>query len=292
MFRICSKIFCFCEKFGIPFHVNNMAQGDKMVQLNNDHQLVITYNYSEPIELVDFTESLKSLAYEYKKHLKKEGVKYTTDTKLYVKNVQEGSIEIWLAVATAFEMVSNINATVTFFNNLKNGFLWLKGRLDNNPGLDKQDVIAKQNIVAPIITDERGAFKVEVKENNGNIYNGCIFNVGYNDANTISRQAEREIENMEAIEGNRVNNTLLAIHQASKATGGFKGIAHGVNPNPKKVTFDTPELKQQILDAEDNMFRKAYLVDLRVESKGEKIVLYNIMAIRDVLDFDEIENEE
>lgn len=82
---------------------------------------------------------------------------------------------------------------------------------------------------------------------------------------------------------------LMTIYQMRGDMGtdkGNKAVIDAISKNKLAVVFETDELKEQILHSDSNPTKKAFLVDVVVQTVAGKIAAYKVMALHDVIDID------
>ena len=67
---------------------------------------------------------------------------------------------------------------------------------------------------------------------------------------------------------------------------GDKGIIEEISPLPAKIVFSSEEVKKQIIEQPENPFKKLFFVDVQAKAAEGKVRLYQIFAVKDVLDKD------
>src|ERR1700734_2792889 len=91
--------------------------------------LTIELKNSRPIELTDFTNSLASLADEYKRSLTITDPEFSDDIRLYIKKIKSGSIIAQLVemMPNAMAFVGDANTLFEFCKTLEASLSWLRG---------------------------------------------------------------------------------------------------------------------------------------------------------------------
>jgi hypothetical protein len=67
----------------------------------------------------------------------------------------------------------------------------------------------------------------------------------------------------------------------AKAKTGDKGIIERFSSKPVKVRFASDDIKRKILDMEENIFRRVFIVDVRVHKVGDRVAGYTLYNVRD-----------
>ncbi|WP_323842930.1 hypothetical protein [Moraxella sp. Pampa] len=241
------------------------------IETTTQSELIIHINNQHPIEVLDFTQSMASFALEYNHHSKSD------DFKLYIKEVKSGSIIATLVAAapTLLPFAEHANSVIEFATHLKNAFDRLTGK-PSDTALDMTSLTNITKLVEPIAKDRGATLNIHTINVYGNVENS--FNVTNLDANAIQNNARREMEGLKEPISAYQNKVVLYFSQArGDNKKGDKGIIELISKKEVKVAFDSQELKSRmIIEADHNIFDRAYIVDVKVQTVNDKPVLYTI----------------
>lgn len=244
---------------------------------------------SEPVELVDLARCLGALGNEYIRNAQRQGCSVRDeDVKLLVKEVRSGSIEIDLVqigFAVGMATVTNFNAVCDFAANLKTGMAWLIEKKGKKPEALASRASLKNyhDILEPVAKDHDGVLTIAPMEINAPVEN-LTLNLITIHANAGQNGVERELEAMKLPATNMHEKVLLRWYQArndASAKTGDMAIVESVNEDPVKTIFLSESTKARMLAIEENLFRRAFVVDIKVETLREKPRLYVIQTIHD-----------
>lgn len=256
----------------------------------NAHQktLRIVISNTEPIELTDLSNQLKAIAEEYYSYISKDSFATENNTKIYVKQITKGSIDIELIeYGCALVMLSNFNTICDFISN----FSLLLTKLSNkiNPGLKRKELERVKSIMQPIIKDNEGNITFGI----GNTYDNSfknILTINNPQAVNIFNYADKNITELETPESetNYHSRVLLYFDQTSRYDNkkSNKGIIDAIYSKPLNIAFKDDDLKHKVLLSEDNPLTKSYLVDVDVLMINNKPSVYKIMNLHDVFERD------
>lgn len=240
-----------------------------------------------PVSLFDFTNGFLALADEYDRYARyHEPQAVIRDAQLYVREVKSGSIIIDLVAlsAIALPFVEHANSIIKFSEFTGIIYEYLLGRTNKKLDLKKKDYENAIGIVEPVAKDSAAQINFQT------IINGDVhkhFHLNSIEANAAQNAARREITALkEPVTGIR-RNVLLYFFQFrddAKSSAGDRGIIESVSPFPVKVRFQSEEIKSSVLNADENPFRFAYLVDVAVETIEEKPLLYNVLAVHETIE--------
>ena len=241
-----------------------------------------------PVELADLTKSFSSFAEEFRRHIElREPEASAAEVKLYVKEIRTGSIIADLVAVSPqlLQGVSYLNAVVTFSKNLKTAYDYLTGKSDETPDLDKTSYENLANIVEPVAKDRGSQLNI------GTINAPVVINMNSTDANAAQNSARRHIEKLKAPESRLHEKVLLYWYQArgdAKSKAGDRGIIESISKRPVKVIFATDSIKLSMVLEEENPFKEAYIVDVMVETIGDKPAMYKILAVHDKMNREDL----
>jgi hypothetical protein len=255
--------------------------------------LRVTIANSEPVDLLDLARCLGALGNEYLRNAQRQGIAVRgEDVKLLVKEVRNGSIEIDLVqfalAASAVTAASNFNAICDFARNLKAGMEWLIEKKGDKPESMTSRASLKNyhDILEPVAKDKNGCLTIAPIQVNGPVQNLSL-NVITVHANAGQNASDRELADMKepttAIREKVILHWYQTRNDPATKTGDM-AIVECVTEDPVKTLFLGESTKAQMLSMEQNIFRKAFIVDLRVDTLRGKPKLYVIHAIHDAID--------
>jgi hypothetical protein len=181
-----------------------------------------------------------------------------------------------------------VNTIAEFVGNLKICLEWLLHRVSTKPdclGSDRRLANLK-DILEPIAKDRNGRMTIVPITINGPVNNLSIT------INTLESEAAqnaigREREALEAPVARHHEKVLLRWYQTRNdpgSTTGDKSIVESLADWPVKTIFLAESVKVRMLEMEENFFRRAFVVDLIVETIKGKPGLYKIVAIHDTVE--------
>lgn len=249
---------------------------------NTQAGLIIHIHNQAPIEVLDFTQSMASFALEYNHHSKSD------DFKLYIKEVRSGSIIAHL-VAIAPNLIpfaEHANSVIDFANHLKTAFGYLKGE-NTKAQLDSTSLNNITKLVEPIAKDRGATLNVHTINIYGDVSDS--FNIDSKDANAIQNTVRRELEQLKEPIATHQYQVVLHFSQArADNKKGDKGIIERISKKEVRLKFTNSELKSRMLhEPTHNVFDKAYVVDVIVDTVNDKPALYTITAFHDVIELDD-----
>lgn len=248
--------------------------------------LSIKIENTQPVELATLTESLQSLAAAHARFADERGLTINGDSvRLFVREIKTGSIIVDLvALAANIPLFADqAKSIVDFASHVVDILKFFKGERGDEPAdLKPRDVQDVTKFLGPIANDASSILNVQASD-------GATVNVNYNmtpnDANAVQNRAKNWIaRHAEPIYGIQ-RGQLFYFYQArddSHATAGDRGIIEAISPHPVKTVFANEPAKQAMLN--EALFRKAYIVDVDVQTINRRPRLYRIIEVTDSLD--------
>ena len=184
----------------------------------------------------------------------------------------------------------NINLIFEFAKNIKSITEYFFESKGEKPDLSAKECKDLHDMVGITAGDNNGRMEMSVidRVSGGNVYVGCIINSIY--ANGLQNQMHNEIARMKSDSEEHIYaRQLMTIYQMRGDMGtdkGNKAVIDAISKNKLAVVFETDELKEQILHSDSNPTKKAFLVDVVVQTVAGRIAAYKVMALHDVIDID------
>jgi len=256
--------------------------------MKEDYRLTVEIKNSQPVELVDLTNSLLGLADEYKRFLVlRDGPVAAEQIKLYVKEIRTGSIITELiAIAPGalpfIEYAITIIDFSTFLNSVMNFFL---GKTNKSPEIDKRSYENFSKFLEPVAKDGGSQLNCHTTIN-GDV--NVFLNIASNGANALQNKFRKEIELInEPITGLK-EKVVLYWYQARndpKSRAGDRAIIESISKGPVKATI-AEGIKSEMLTGPENPFQLAYLVDVEVETINDKPSVYKVSKVHEKFEKD------
>ncbi len=253
-------------------------------------KIVLELKNVRPLDLDELGKCLTSAAADFRKFVSdRAGDPEPEEARLFVREVRQGSTIIELVAASYSFLpgaISYASQLFDFFKDLKAVLGHLKHEpTDEKPKLDKQRLERMNNLVQPIATDSPGAqFNIIYIEKGGKL--GDTVSISMADANTIQNTARKEIASLREPVAGYHDRAVLYFFQTrddTRSASGDKAIIERFGRSPIKTIFATEEAKAHVLGVKGNIFRHAFVVDVRVDTIDEKPVLYTVMRVHDFI---------
>lgn len=253
----------------------------------SETKLTVTIQHGEPIELLDFTKSFFSLGQQYRRHTSGE---FSTDSKLYVKEVRNGSTVLEFIEQTKtwlLPLAADINTLVEFTKFIKRSYSYLLGKkIDQEPKFSIADLENLKSILEPVVNNDNSTtinFNVTI-----NGISADSFTASKIEAGAIQNEINKELKERK-VSTERIYEKVVYYYYAAKdeiqnETSWERGKIESITSQAVKVVFDNEDLKVQMIHpSKGSIFDIAYIVDVRVETIEGRPVLYKILKIHDYL---------
>lgn len=248
--------------------------------------LVLTISNGGPIELVRLTESLAALASSFARYADRSGLAINgDDVRLYVKEIRSGSIVVELvALASTLPMViEQARSILEFARFLSETIRYFRGEAVVLPAeataKDAQDV---KQLLSPVAVDPKASLQI-IAQDNSTV--NVTVNLSSNDANAVQNRATNFAARLAAPVTGLQRQMLFYWYQARdqrSAKAGDLGIIEAISSRAVKTLISSDEVKEQMLG--EALFRKAYVVDVEVQTISGKPSLYKILAVSESFD--------
>jgi len=256
-----------------------------------DIRLVIEIKNDQPLELIDLTKSLNSLANEFTNYVSRHGDSAENRAaKLYVKEIRSGSVIcelIELATIGVLPFMENMNTIIGFGQYVSSAYKYLLGKKKEKPtDLTQSDLKELSQIVNPIAKDNGSQINISTTVN-GNVE--LHIHLNSIEANAVQNVIEREIEQAklpETVEDVKTKMVLTWFQARSdiQATTGNKGTIEEISQRPMNVIFENDEIKEKMIHGTDNPFNTAYVVDVKLQKVQGNIVAYKVTQLHETFE--------
>ncbi len=239
--------------------------------------VIIKFDNSKPIEVIDFLTSIQGFQNQYKKTLKSENLKYTDELKLYLY-VREGCIE--------FEFVRLIGESVSKFVTDKivkktyEAITTVISNISNNKNV-VEDVVLLENtnkVLSPAKVDGQSSMKFSYKNNQGD---HLKFETNGVEAKEVCESLVDMIEQIKMPKHEGFNRETMKLAVTSKNI--IKAKIETISEKEITIIGDD-ELKRKMLEEnKENPFATYFIVTGRVKSAEGKIIAYDIHQIDEII---------
>jgi hypothetical protein len=275
-------------------------------QLMSEHpaHLTLKLDTSEPVEIGDFVGAFTSLANEFERYVETTYPGAKADTRFYVKEVRNGCIEADLVtgihnlVTAAITHMDQILILEEFVRRWGVQFRWLrdndapKGELETTQQLRDFYKAAKS-----ISCDPTASHRLEAAIfDDGNKKIRAAFQFTSIEARTVEQNIEDRQKLLSASTTEQRKRVLMVytrtdVHDATiNKKSGERVVIQDISPKDFSVMYASEmaeqEIREQIRDADENVYKKGFVVDVIIQMLGDKISAYAVSAFHSVIDLD------
>lgn len=255
----------------------------------------------DPIELRDFVGAFTAVASEYDRFIRTEKPDADPNATLFVREVRAGSIEAdlmpWLAgvAGTAMIVMENANTVGAFverYGALLGAYLPNGGRVPDATVTQLRDFSDQVAAIANAPNSRIEVAAIEVKD--GQKRTKAAFRFDTIEARAIREHIEDHKIELEAVTDATYPRVLMVFRRSDadsakvgKRSGELVRIdAISARKLPLIYASDLAEreIKHEIADAEDNIYKKGFVVDVNVEMRSGRPVAYRVMDLHQVID--------
>lgn len=211
--------------------------------------------------------------------------------RMMVGSVRDGSIisDLFPVIAGTIPLLEAVQTAKQYADYLKAVVAWMLGGIDRPAIADERKTLKNiSNIVRPMVNDKGAQMNIGSVNFNGTV--NVHFNVSEPDARSIIGFAKKRLADTEKPTGKDYEGVVFywaATSSKLSVKAGDKGMIDDICDRPVSVAYADESIKRQmVLDAEF-IYRKAYLVDVRVHTAHDgKIALYTIKRLIEVIDLE------
>lgn len=246
-----------------------------------ESKLTIEILNTKPVELGDLTRLLLGISNEFKRFIDQtEPSLVAADVRLYIEEIRQGRIiaDVVAISPQVMQVLPFINAVASFTKHLKNAYDYLAGNSDEKPSLDKASYQNLTSILEPIAKDSGSQLNLGQVE--GNVY----ISINSPTANAVKEKAAQELVALGEATTGLKEKVLFYWYRARADTRiqtGDKAIVESVSLRPIKVVFANDEIKEQMIQGDDNPFRFAYVVDILIDTIGGQPKLFKVVTVHE-----------
>ena len=264
-----------------------------------DSLLTLTLDTSEPIEISHFIGAFTSLASEYDRELKENYPYIKNDSKIYVKEIRQGSVvadlvPMFVSVMPVVQSMDTALILDQFVNRYARGISnMISGRRDQ--GYSKSELKTFTDTIQAVANDPNATQKLEsAKFRDGKREITASFQFTTSEAKEAQKTIEAyytEIDQKENSDHVRVLMVFTRSDIKDAGIGKHSGELVTIEEISEKslalmYASETAEqrIKHEIREADDNVFKKGFVVDVNVQHIRGKPKVYAITNFHSIID--------
>jgi hypothetical protein len=264
--------------------------------------IILTLDTKEPIELGAFVGAFTSLANEYDRYIRATEPDLAGEADMFVNEIRSGSTIIdlvpYLAYAAPFiDSMEKILIVEKFVKAFKDRFEALLHHKKTAPQT-RSELKDWSDAVKAVATDSKGTAKIEAAYfKAGKKKIRAAFKFSTPDAIKVLRTVEsrqKELEKTEHADHLRVlmrftRSDIGTVH-VGKPSGERVKIEE-ISDRPLALVYGSAlaeeRIKHEIREADENVYKKGFVVDVNVRSTGGRPVAYAITNVHQVIELPE-----
>lgn len=260
--------------------------------------LTLTLDNSQPIELGAFVSAFTSLASDYKKSLEGKGL--DADAEIYITEVRSGSIvaDLMPVIATAFPAIAasveQVGQAIDFVNTWKERLEKLKDGLVPE-GLSKSELKTFTDAVQAVARDPDANQKLEAATfEDGKRQVKAAFRFSSNDARAIEKTIEGEFKRLEEPGEKKHQRVLMYFTRSDigdapiEKRSGERAVIDEISEKDLPIMYASElaeeRIKHEIREPDENIYKKGFNVDVVVQTRNGKPVVYKVLEVHQVID--------
>jgi len=262
----------------------------------------MTLDVPGAIEVGDFVSAFTSLASEYDRYVNSEIPGAGKDATMYVREVRQGSIVAILApflpnVADAMNQAVGVHEFVRIYGGHLRGFLVANG--GGRPVAAKPNELKDfSEQVAAIANNPNSSIEVAAIEiEDGEHKVKAAFKFRTSEAQTIRDNVESTRHQIESRSGDAAERVLMVFTRTDVGTPavgkstGERVLIESISDKSLPLIYASElaeqRIKHEITEAEENVYKKGFVVDVIVETRTKKPIAYKVANVHQVIDLDD-----
>lgn len=269
-----------------------------------DTHLILKIDTKAPVELSDFVAAFTGFGSQFERFHGREYPDESGGAGFYVREVRAGSIiaELvpYIGLAAA-PVMGGLMAGVKHSNDLKKFVenygksltkYFKRGGRENKAS--KSDLIDFHKTIRAVAHDPNATLSVAVYENGEQ-------RVAFQFNTTQAKEAEhnilehrQELDATSAADHKKVLMIFTKTGIAHAKTGKRSGetvLIESLHSRPLPIVYASTlaeeRIRHEIAEADDNVYKKAFDVDVNVEMRGDKPIAYRLVSVHNVIDLPE-----
>jgi hypothetical protein len=262
----------------------------------------------QPLELGDFVGAFTALGAEFERYMRAREAEGDSHAKLYVREVRQGSIVADLlpylatfgGLADGMQQIMAVEDFVKRYGGRLLAYRRVGGRAEDMTKSALEDFNRQVAAIAHHPKSKLSVAAIEIK--NGDHHVRAAFEFDTGEARVIQEQVEihkYEIEHQTGHLHERVLMTFTRSDVRTTAVGKRSGeqvriedISHRSMPIIYASDLAERQIKYEITEAEDNVYKKGFVVDVAVERRQGRVVAYRIMHLHQIIDLPDDDSED
>ncbi|MEZ5870761.1 MAG: hypothetical protein R3D32_02740 [Nitratireductor sp.] len=262
--------------------------------------LTLTIDTKDPIELGSFVGMFTSLGNEFERFIKESHPDLKDDANFFVKEVRAGStiVDIIPELVIAAPFISQMDQILIAEEFIKRWGVRLTKLIkgEDGPGQDTKNALKDwADAVEAIARDPDGSHTLELATfEDGKREIKAAFKFSTQEAKSARRTIElkkQELDKKDSADHRRVLMVFTRSDINNVDVGKRSGelvLIEEISQKPLALMYGSnlseKQIKHEVREADENVFKKGFVVDVNVQIKGGKPVAYAVTHVHQVID--------
>jgi hypothetical protein len=276
---------------------NLKARSYSSIMAEEPAHIILRLEYKDPIELGDFVSTFTSIGNQFERFIRSRYPDLKTGSEVFVKEIRPGSIEVDFipyvgSIMALMEHAVVIEEFVRIYGERIGRYFNLGGRVKEASKSDLKDFMGAVEAVA---RDPQASSAIEAAYfEDGKKKIRAAFHFSTSAARKAVDEIEqhrREIEHGASSDYPRVLMVFSQSNIKDSALGkrtGERVIIEEISDRELPLVYasDLAEerIKHEIREADENVYKKGFIVDVNVQLRGGRPVAYRVTNLHQVID--------
>lgn len=267
----------------------------ELVAENNEY-LTVTLDLVEPVEIEDFSALFAGMGGQFDRYLAEHHPKLKGKARMFVKEVREGSI--------MFDLIADIKDMIGYIDNalIVGSFAALFSKRVRNlmmgkfiTGASKGDVAEIGKTIKAVSRDAGGEMKIEkVAYEKGIWSKKLLLTFDTSQARKAEETLAAQKKALDAVEHVDYSRVLMVFERSRKSDTelqkptGELVVIEEAGEKPKALIYGSDlveqKIKHEIREADDNIYKKGFIVDANVRLRSGRVIGYVVTAVHQIID--------
>ncbi|MBO6602514.1 MAG: hypothetical protein JJ949_04660 [Roseicyclus sp.] len=265
--------------------------------------LTLKIDNSQPIRLADFVHAFTSLAEEYRQTVSDSNDFVASEAEIYVKEVRTGSIvaDLIPVVASVVPLVAaEVDRVILAVEVVERWRQRLTSLVQGviPDGASRSDLRRWANAVEAIARDPDASSTLEAATfEDGKREVRASFTFKSSEARQIENVIEGEFQRLDTKKQADHERVLMVFTRSDVGDApvgkrsGERVLISEVSDKPLAISYGSElaeqRIKHEIRESDDNIFKKGFNVDVKVQLVGGRPAVYSIVNVHDIIDLPE-----
>ncbi|MBX3584744.1 MAG: hypothetical protein KF810_22950 [Rhizobiaceae bacterium] len=258
--------------------------------------LTITLDLDDPVEIGDFASLFAGIGGQFDDYIRENHPDLKGRAQMYVREVRRGSIvaDLFPNIPDLIEYMDDALIVLAFGALFSKRIRALIGG-HHLPDAKKSDLHEIGKTIRAVAHDSGGQMRIEsLKFQQGVWVNNLEIEIDTQEARAAEKTIEDQKRALDVVASVDYERVLMTFERSrksdstvNKATGELVVIAE-VSDKPKALIYASDlaeqKIKHEIHEADDNIYKKGFVVDANARLNNGRVVAYAVTAVHQVID--------